>query len=339
MWPWLLIALFLDLPIQAASTQTGPVTDEEARILWLDAKKEVLDKDFNEAVPKLRRLIDRYPSHAGFTESHRLLGESLLKLKRGSEALPPLKYYIQAMGQSQESNQARLTLAEAYLSTGRFHEAELVTLELEKQDGAAAGNPPLSRDLHFAGQLLKALALQGLGHPQKALRLLESSRSGIKADETPLLALAARVELELKLADCARLPGPLASRLDEAQMKNAFERRGACLSESLLAFESLLRKGSPEDCEDAGVTLKFAHQAFADACLFPPLPSDRRTAKEKHQYSAELAILLRKTCRTGLDRNFGLLESMKGDIPGSSLPIRKSVLEGLEKARKELGST
>lgn len=339
MWPWLLIALFLDLPIHAASTQTGPVTDEEARILWMDAKREVLDKDFQEAVPKLRRLIDRYPSHAGFTEAHRLLGESLLALKRGREALPPLSYYIQAMGQSRESNQARLSLAEAYLSTGRFQEAELVTLELERQESPAAANPPLSRDLHFTGQLLKARALQGLGHPQKAMRLLESTRSGIRADETPLLALASRVELELKLADCARLPGPLASRLDEAQMKNAFERRGTCLSESLLAFESLLRKGTPEDSEDAGATLRIAHQEFAKACLSPPLPSDRRTAKEKRQYSAELAILLRKTCRTGLDRNFGLLESMKGDIPGSTLPIRKRVLEGLEKARKELGST
>ena len=331
MWLWLLITLSLDS--FATPSSNGPATTEEAHVLWQDARQETQGKEFKEAVPKLQRLIDRYPSYEGFTEAHFLLGSALLSLGRPSEAQAPLRYYIQALGKTPEANRARLRLAEAYLDTRKFQEALLIALELERQGEAAA-----PREVALSGQLFKAQALHGLGHLDKALKLLETTRTAIHPEEKTLLAQASEVALELKLSDCSRLPGPRASQLDEAQMKNVFERRGTCLSESLMTLRELLQKGNQKQIENAARLEKSSFDSYLKACSSPVFPHDRRSAKEKSQYVAELMILLRNTCRSALDKNFELLQSMKDDIPESSLPIRKRVLDGLEKARKEFGS-
>jgi len=319
MWLWLLIQLApVRLPpvINHAAaaelenpTSSGPVSAEEARIIWQDGKKAFEDGRYQDAATRLQRLVDRYPGYPGYLEAHRYLGRSLMLLGRARDAEEPLKAYVNATGDRPLGLQARLWLGEDYLLLSKASEAYLTALGVEK---ATAGNGANgNRDLHAESQLLKTRALMALNQDLRAKRVLDSVELSPAVQSNPVLkGHLARARIELKLRSCSRLPatGRDARRMSDGQAREQFAKRALCLQEALVLFKDAAESGDSQTAQDAARRISEAYFSYASAVRNPPVPPrlkpTDRTAEQKRQYKAELIDRLEQ------DRKKALLDSL-----------------------------
>lgn len=102
-------------------------------LLWTDGLKAYEEGRYKDARRQLQRIVDRYPGHPHYLDTHLILGKTYLELNESAKALPPLQYYIEAAGDNLSGYQGRLTLAKAYLQAQKNHEALLIANQILKE--------------------------------------------------------------------------------------------------------------------------------------------------------------------------------------------------------------
>ncbi len=308
---------------QPSSERTSP---SEAESIWKQAREHHQGGRFKEAIPLLQRVIERFPASPGFTEAHLLLGIALLELGESEKAIAPLKYYVEAKDRSLDGRRARIHLGKAYLASGKFNEAYLISIE------AASFSGPASPALAAQALLLRTEALIGMNQDMKAEGSLRSALKRIdKLPSEPqfssLQGQAHWLKLKLKARKCARLPSP--GKLDEGQVREQFERRGLCLLEATLDLKKTLKAADPGWAERATRELSDAFTAYSSACSTPPAPKSKRTSVELSRYRAELAHILKKDCSSKYSEALDLLSRFKEQLPSTMHPRLEKVAQTL----------
>lgn len=333
---------------QGAPTELGPVSAEEAALLWKDGDSAFESRDYQRAVTLLQRLVDRYPGHVGFLESHRLLGEAYLALSEQEEekgnseqaralairALPPLRYYSSGSRDFAAAARAKILLGHAFLASGKLHEALLCALEIGK------GVPRPPAPVRVQGLLLKTLAQLALKRHGEAERTLSSARRLLNEKEPapgPLRGETAFVELRFRTDQCARLPS--ARRMGEAQARTQIARRGACLLEALLTYRTALEAGDPHYARKATRATRLSIEGHVQACLDPPAPlplkPQDRTPLQLQRYREELVLGLRDDCAKTRRLGAEIVTSWLGadakvKLPGEGPALALSIAKLLE---------
>ncbi|MGZ3688646.1 MAG: tetratricopeptide repeat protein, partial [Bdellovibrionota bacterium] len=215
MWLWLWAVLIFTTshnPLAAEAkappippTSVGPTSAEEAEVLWREGRNSFDAGEYRDAVSDLQRLIDRYPGFAGFREAHLLVGRARLKLGEPARAIAPIQFYIQGAAEDPDVFRAKLSLARAYVGTRQFHEAELLCEELERKFEHAMVTSP---DLRGENLLLKAQALIGVNHDDRARMSLDSAKGYLASPRISpsLRAEGAWMEIIIHNRRCALLP-------------------------------------------------------------------------------------------------------------------------------------
>jgi tetratricopeptide (TPR) repeat protein len=297
------------VPPQGApsSTSNGPTSPEEASILWSEGRKAFEAGRFEEAIPPLQRLVDRYPAQEGYTDAHLYLGVALTRTGKAAQAIDPLRYYVEAKGKTLDGIKGRLELGAAYVEANRADEAYLTALEVLKAKGVPA-------DFSIRGLLLKAEALLEQGHDLRAWQSVDSGRKQIAQNQSEihrsdLLGHAQYLGLRIKARDCARLPsrGPL----DEAQTRAQLARRGTCELEGLIKFKDTAETGDPTWSKRAADELIRSLEEYDQACSRPPVPKGKRTAAELDRYRAELVAVITRDCRAKYSKGEEMIASWR----------------------------
>ena len=303
-------------PATTSPTSVGPTSPEEARLLLSDGNDAFEARNYEDAAVKLKRLVARYPGYPGYLPAHLTLGRALLALNRPEEAVAPLKYYVSASKTPKARGWGRVYLARAYLLTGKPREALSMSGEIEREKilpGGVGGakTDAEAADLVAESLLIRARALMALERDAEALtavtsaRKLDPWRPGTRGE-------SAGLELELVLRSCARMstPGPLA----EDQVRNQLERRGVCLSESLIPLRTIAETGDKTSLEEATKAELKAWENFSQACANPPKPPEnlpdkkkKRTPEQLKEYFKELDQVLREDCRKRAASALGIL--------------------------------
>lgn len=337
MWQWLLVLWspwwsLLIIPVspgfcEILPSSVGPTSPEEAALIWKEGKTAFEQKKFKEAIFPLQRLIDRYPGASGYLQAHYLLARAFLVLHRPAESLEPLKYYIQAVNQDLE---AKIWLGRAYLELKKYHEADLISLEVEK----ARSRVKTADFNRIQALLIRTQALIGMGKDAYAENVLASAKAMLPGVASPGLPMAEGealwLGLELKTVACRKLPSK--ERLAEGQLKNQLERRGLCLLEAMVLFHDVLEKfiaiKEKTRAKIAEKEMVVAFKEFDIACSHPAEPPPEslnevipaessagglekankdiikrtsRTPLELKRYKAELAAFLREMCLKKFD--------------------------------------
>jgi tetratricopeptide (TPR) repeat protein len=292
MWLWLSILLLspsgalLPSPAIAAisATSTGPVSEEEARVLREDGLDAYNHGRYRDALPLLRRYVDRYPGQPQYIEIKLALAGTFVALKQPREALAVLKGFADSLPRGDQQYGARLMAARAQLQAGQLQEALQSTQSLARETGL----PPA---LQAANLLVQARALIALNEDARAEQSLASAIA-LSPGGASALQGAAETGLDLKLRQCARLPGP--PPLEEANARDQYARRGDCLLEGLLL---VLKEPSPA-LEGHWIA---AWRNYREAVRKPPppprlVPRDR-DARQKRTYARELALALMQDLR------------------------------------------
>ncbi|NDD90728.1 hypothetical protein EBZ37_01395, partial [bacterium] len=118
-------------PTSPAQTASGPITPGEAEILWERAQELLAERNLDQAILNLERLVNRIPTHSRSLQAQRLLGE--LELERGQpeKALEWLGIAFNNLkGQGVGSSEIDLLRAQAYLLLQKGSEALLVAEKL-----------------------------------------------------------------------------------------------------------------------------------------------------------------------------------------------------------------
>lgn len=327
--PLLLIAAQTKAP--AAPSHLGPVSESEAALLWKDGRADFEKKDFESAIPRLRRLIDRYPGYRGFQEAHRMLGISYLETDRAKEALPVLKAYAGSVTKPAEKASAKLLLARAYLRTNQPNEALLLSAEVARMP--LGSHPRLTAE----ALLLKAQAAMAQGPSRENDRRAEDSiraaRKKAKGHETAeLLGEAELTALELKLRACGRFPS--AARLSEEQAIDQLGRRGTCLLETVPTFKAILDSGDPATSRLGGTRMVAGFESYVETCRVPPEPLEKRSPEQLKKYREELVRRLAGPCQGNLSTALEIVEESWSfdpkDLPEASAQ-RKRFSESLRR--------
>jgi len=313
-----------------AQTSRGPVSEEEGDLLWNDGREAAEAGRCAEAAPKLQRLVDRYPGHAGYVLAHLLLGQCLLQLDDFNAAIASLRFFTSGSA-SETTPQAhdllqrgRVTLGRAYLAAGRGHEAYLTASEIarhvRKQPDGGAETSSLE------GLLIRSRALILMNQDDRALETLDSASAGIKPGEASLAAEAAWTRMKLVSRRCARLPGK--GGMDEAQVRDQLGRRGGCVLEATVIAREALMTGATDWAKRVEEQAVEVVGSFHEACTRapdPPRSKPRRTAEELRKYRAELADVMARDCAGALKGAVTMLDGWKDRVPTQSAPYLKKI--------------
>lgn len=348
MWQWLLILLLISAQSSiAASPQTqleassrGPVSDEEARLLWKEGKEALGALKFQDAANSLQRLIHRYPGYEGYRPAHFLLAQALMELGRAKEAIAPLKSFIESTPailsedftpeghlDRFEGIQARIALGWSYLKVDLPNEARLLAIEIE----ALSKTAKFPNDLTTEMLLLKSQALLALHRHAEAQSVSDSAITSLTCDKNaPLRAKVYENQLQLKTLSCALLGAPESwtsvlkkSRRAayDAQIRDQIKRRGTCLEEALLTYRKILEVESSLITQKADQTLKQAYAQYRRATLF-------------EKFHVELRDLLYKEYKSSTAQAVDLLTSWKPSLSPKMVTSVENLSQDLQKTSK-----
>ena len=333
------------------ATAVGPTSDAEATLLFDDSRALVAEKKFANAVPKLERLVDRYPGSAGFTEAHRLLAICYWKLGDSKRAIPPMRAFIDALGRSERAIQARLDLARILVEMNRIQETIATTQEIDAVLKKASG---LSRELTSqysqSSRLLRARAWIANNRIEDAERAMDSVADELQSTpQAPSFIRSELIDLQLaiQLKACDRLSmNDQKPSLDEAQVKNLLERRSICLSEALPRYRDLLKlndsdgeSGAARFSQEGTMALKSSYSALLQACKNPPAPPPTlsgkpRTAEQTRSYVAERQRILNTACTSEFSKHIELLNAFRPSVPEKNRALLDEVREHAQVLRK-----
>lgn len=282
----------------AADSSLGPVSEAESAILWKDSQTYYARENCQDALSRLKRLVDRYPGYPTATDYRKArfeLGHCYYELNRDKEAIQTLKTYLEGAGDHPDAERARELMGLAQLRSKQLREAYLTSTELEKSE---------TLETQAKALLLRAHVWIARNNNEKAKASNVSALA--LADQThsnPLLAQARLTEFEISTRECA-LPAFLKAAgkktkkatkelKEESKVRTEIEARGTCLDEALVNFRTIL---TPEHSPSADRAVSLAAKAFEDyrhACQNPPNPPHLtpkdRTAAQLKSYKAELA--------------------------------------------------
>ncbi|MGZ3707730.1 MAG: hypothetical protein ACXWPM_02720, partial [Bdellovibrionota bacterium] len=230
---------------------------------------------------------------------------------------------------------AKLSLARAYVGTRQFHEAELLCEELERKFEHAMVTSP---DLRGENLLLKAQALIGVNHDDRARMSLDSAKGYLASPRISpsLRAEGAWMEIIIHNRRCALLPDH--GQMEEDQFISQVLRRGSCLQESLLAYRPALETGDLEFSRKGEQELEVAFRSFYQACGKAPTPPkkthpDLKTSKELKRYRSELSFHAQQECLKKVHDASSLVSSWKGKYAESLAPVQDDLGRFLESLR------
>ncbi len=275
----------------------GPHSEQEAALLLQEGNLAFKNGKFADSARLLRRLVARYPSHAGIARTRHTLALSLLAIGKPKEAIPYLQKVIEIWGSSADGMRARLPLARAYLQANDPRAALIAVLEIR--------NAPV--DIRSEALLLQSQAHLELRNNLKASRAVEEASLLLKDEQA---SEAEWIRLTLKHRECERLPskGPL----DEAQTLAQIERRGACLQEAILiATRVLTHSTDPGWLKKTKESLTSSVDRFLKACQNPPPPAEKRNRIELKKYRAELVFRLKSLCEKQVKNIIQILSSQE----------------------------
>ncbi len=319
----LLWLLFLTLQfnpsslVLAASPSAGSSSSEEGELLWATGKAAYDKKEYQTVVNQFERFVARYPGFPYYLEAHLLLGESLLKLNHSKQAIRPLKYFVSAVEKGGEALTGRLLLSQAFLNTGKYNEALLLTNQVEALAVKIGG---LSETLQLRMLVLRAQALMRLGESERAQSALASAKSLNSSAQDSEYEWTA---LEFATRKCAKLADTQKFKvMNEEVLLDQLERRGQCLSEAVVFYTQIFSRESRSDLEIPTRLMKTAFSSYWKVCTHPPAPPaltpEKRTAEELQRYQAELKDRLVQLCQGRGRQILELLEkSRTAKVPGS----------------------
>ena len=288
-------------------------------MLWQDANAALQEGLFTQASLLLQRYVDRYPSTEHYMDALLLLGESYVESDKSKHAIRPLSQYIINRGNSTPGREARIYLGKAYLKSHMNHEALLTSLELM---GFYKGELKKKEEkLYLSSLLLKSRSLIRLNKRTRASQTLVSFERVAQKNKklySSLLSESNSVAIELKLQNCALLPGK--GRHTEGTVKSYLKMRGTCWLEAMVMFYKNEKTGHSTWSEDTAQRLADAFEQYGEACLNPPLPPGSRTAQELRTYKEELVNTLAVDYGGIRGRALDLLGTWKGVLPQSSRP-------------------
>jgi hypothetical protein len=258
----------------------GPTSAEEARVLREDGLAAYQHEEWAKALPFLRRYVDRYPGQPQYAEMKVALARTYLGLRRPEDSLKALHGFVEALPEGSLRTDARVLTARAQLQAHHYPEALLSAQTLSREDGL----PPAAQ-MESLG--IQARALIALSEDSRAEIALASLR---KLDPTRTEGYS--IELELKLRQCAKFPGP--PPLEEAATRDQLARRGDCLQEALL----IARKAPEPLLLNSWIA---GWRNYREAIRRPPpppglRPHDRDRA-QKRAYARELSFALKQDLR------------------------------------------
>lgn len=320
------IVLASAAPAHAAPSHLGGTSAPEAELIWKDGQAAFEAGRYREAVTLLRRLINRYPGHAGFLEAHRLLGVSFLELGRPAEALAPLRQYANASRATGLEAQlvGKIWLARAQLALNKGAEALLLADEIRKKS---------ARDRTRAeAQLLRAHALILQNRDVEAAGATDQSLTQLRDAPSPeLLAEAKSLLLEILIRQCSRLPSK--GGMDEAQARDQLERRATCQQDTLKLLHDVADADSGDTLTAATEAASAGYVELAERCLHPPdplpLPKGKRSAEQLTAYRADLRRLILPVCQSAFSRATDTLQEWK-------FPTKDRLQAELQKQRNRL---
>jgi hypothetical protein len=310
MWRWPLVLLALasvpSISSYAAETGSASPSASESEIIWKEALAAYEAKDFVLASTHWARLIDRFPGATGYLKAHLYLGICHIEMKQAAKALAPLRYYVNTAGKTQDGVTGRLELGRAYLAAGKKHEALLTAMELDRLTKINTLSDRRADALIFKSRTLVAL------NRDKEARLALDGASRLAADPRTDLntrGSAASMDLDLKLRECARLPGK--GKIDEGQLRDRISRRGQCLVESVSLLKATLDVGHELTATLASQEAADAWITYFDACSNPASPPGKRSATQLKAYRQELKAALVTDCIGRVNHARGLIDDWK----------------------------
>ncbi len=344
MWRWplsikaFILGVLCFIPFALSETKTlhtsiGPTSQEEQEFLWKEGEQAFEKGDFKGALRPLERLIHRYTASPNHLKAHLLLGKSYLRTHMALQAISPLKFYVEATGRTEGGLRSRLLLSQAYLESGKTHQALLSAQEVLKTT-----RPPSQdiwpkdiwpKDIWIEGLLQKSLAQIKLGQDPQALLVLDLAKTKLIEQEglNPLKGKASWIELLLKTRACARLANKNIP-LQEGQVRDQLERRGICLTEALILFLGVLQSLETNLADSATQEILQSFKNYSQVCTHPPGPPGRRTPKQLKTYHLELQEILAKDCKLKHQKAFELLSSLKNQVPPAMQSHIETVLKG-----------
>ena len=340
---------------EPSQLSAGPVSSEEAKILWQDGKKAYDQGQDEDAISRLERFVARYPGYPQYFEARHILARAYLRQHAPEKAKAELKDLVNApgaQGKSLEALQARAELCRADLELKQYSEALLTADELVKitADEVVRVTKNLEVRLTSDADVREAEALMLRARAQIGLdqdaRAESSVASALKLLPNPaqgqvwvqIASEARQVQVELKLRHCAKFPS--SEKLEEDQVRNQFGRRGTCLLDSVNLFKNVLTLGDNASSESTGQILSLAYASYWERCQHPPSPPPvhpkDRNAQQLKTYFRELAVVLEEDCRQKIHQGLELINSWKGDSPTSRIALSAQAEDTLRKASAEL---
>jgi tetratricopeptide (TPR) repeat protein len=320
----------------AADSSIGPVSEAESAILWKDSQKYYKSADYENAISRLKRLVDRYPGSPTATDYRMArfeLGHCYFELKQDKEAIRTLKTYLEGPGEHPKAEEAREMLGLAQLRSKKIQEAYLTSLELEKYEA------PETQAKAF---LLRSQVWIARNQNEKAKASTVSALAlAHQTQSKSLLGRAHELEFEIRTRECApmnqakRKPGREIK--EESKVRSEIDTRGTCLTEALIPFRQSL---TPEHSASADQAVSVAIQAFKDyrlACENPPNPPrlkpKDRTAEQLKRYRNELVDNLTQVYETHRKAALQMLINWKQENPPPSEFVQRR-LQSLEESLK-----
>jgi tetratricopeptide (TPR) repeat protein len=325
-------------PARAADSSLGPVSEAEGAILWKDSQAYYSRENCQDALSRLKRLVDRYPGYPtaeDYRKARFELGHCYYELKHDNEAIKTLKTYLEGAGTHPDSERARELMGLAQLRSKKLREAYLTSMELQKSEAPETQAKAL---------LLRSQVWIARNDTEKAKAPVVSALElAERTHSNPLLAQAHLTEFEISTRECVQPKIKLASRSksatlkDEKQVRSEIEARGTCLTEALVRFRKIL---TPEHSPSADRAVALATQAFKDyrvACENPPNPlhikPKDRTATELKRYRTELVDELTHIYESHQKAALQMISNWKQENPPPSEFVQRR-LQSLEESLK-----
>lgn len=318
-----------DAAVGSADTSTGPVSAEEARVLWKDGK-DAYDHGMDEdAIPRLERFVARYPGYPDYLEARHVLARAYLRQHEPAKAKAELKSFIQGAGPTPEALQARCELTRADLELKLYSEAVLTANETLKLALKAA-----NRDRRTEALILRARSQMGLNQDTRAEASISSALEMLPV--APALEGQLRVViLDLRLRQCARFPSP--GKLEEAQVRDQLGRRGSCLLDSLVLFQKVLGTADAPAMDQGEEKLAQGYASYWEKCQQPPAPAPvkpkDRDAQQLKTYFRELAVVLEEDCRQKIHQGLDLMNVWGASVSVGARDTLKKATAELEKLK------